>query len=362
MNFRWVAALAATCVLAISTFAAAEDKVSFQGEIIKMIVPTTTGGSTDIAARLIAQGLGKNLPGNPKVVIQNMPGGHGVAALNYVTQQAKPDGLTITLASNSQTDPIVYRSKQAHYNPIDFKVIGAIGFGDNIMLIRADALPRLLDKSKPPVSMGSVSGAPRSGMRMTIFGNKFLGWNTKWVTGYPGSPDLVLALERGEIDMTSFPRFYVTDKLTDTSKYKIIYLDGLNPNSRPSGRADADNAPLFTKAMEGKIKDPKDVAAYNYWQASKLFKWLALAPATPQPIVAAYQDAFTRMIADPAFKKSAEESIEGYSAIVAKDAIQLIKDLAETSDEAMARTDQLLREQGLEIPKSGEKKEKKSKS
>src|SRR6185503_195415 len=90
MNFRWVAALAGTCVLAISTFAAAEDKVSFQGEIIKMIVPTTTGGSTDIAARLIAQGLGKNLPGNPKVVIQNMPGGHGVAALNYVTQQAKP--------------------------------------------------------------------------------------------------------------------------------------------------------------------------------------------------------------------------------------------------------------------------------
>jgi hypothetical protein len=209
--------------------------------------------------------------------------------------------------------------------------------------------------------MGSVSGAPRSGMRMTIFGNKFLGWNTKWVTGYPGSPDLVLALERGEIDMTSFPRFYVTDKLTDTSKYKIIYLDGLNPSSRPSGRADADNAPLFTKAIEGKIKNPKDLAAYNYWKASKLFKWLALAPATPQPIVAAYRTAFAKMIADPEFKKAAEDAMEGYSAILPDEAVQMIKDLAETSNEAMATTDALLREQGLEIPKSDEKKEKKSK-
>jgi hypothetical protein len=45
------------------------------------------------------------------------------------------------------------------------KIIGSIGFGDNVMIIRADALPRLLDNSKPAVVMGSVSGAPRSGMR-----------------------------------------------------------------------------------------------------------------------------------------------------------------------------------------------------
>jgi tripartite-type tricarboxylate transporter receptor subunit TctC len=362
MYFRWVAALASACALTLSPYASAQQHVSFEGETIKMIVPTTTGGSTDIAARLIARSMEKYLPGNPKIIIQNMPGGHGVAALNFVAQQAKPDGLTITLASNSQTDPIVYRSKQARYNPLDFKVVGAIGFGDNIMIIRSEAFPRLLDKSKAPVSMGSVSGAPRSGMRMTIFGNKFLGWNTKWVTGYPGSPDLVLALERGEIDMTSFPRFYVTDKLTDKNKYKIIYLDGLAPNSKPSGRADADNAPLFTKAIEGKIKDPKYLAAYNYWKASKLFKWLALAPATSPDIVDVYQGAFNKMIADPEFKKVAEESIEGYSAIVAEDAAQLIKDLAETPDEALTTTDELLRQQGLEIPKSSGNGEKKSKS
>jgi tripartite-type tricarboxylate transporter receptor subunit TctC len=352
MGKTLMAALAACMTL--TSAAGAEEAVSFDGKTIKMIVPTTTGGSTDLAARLIARYLPKYLPGQPNVIVQNLPGGHGVAALNFTAQQANPDGLTITMASNSQTDPIVYRSKQAHYNPLDFQVIGSIGFGDNIMIIRSDALPRLTDKSKAPVAMGSVSGAPRSGMRMTMFGHKFLGWNTKWVTGYPGSPNLVLALERGEIDMTSFPRFYVTDKLTDTSKYKIIYLDGLNPGSKPSGRVDADNAPLFIDAMKGKVKEPKYEAAYKYWEASKLFKWLALPPKTPRPIVEAYRGAFTKMVADPGFKKTAEDTIEGYRAITPQETLQLIKDLAETSDDALATTDMMLREQGLAIPKGGD--------
>lgn len=348
--------VATSALMAATAPAPASEKITFEGKVVKMIAPTTVGGSTDLAARLIARYLGKYLPGEPTFTVQNVPGGHGVAALNIVAKQTAPDGLTITLASNSQTDPIVYRSSQSQYNPLDFGVVGGIGFGDNVMIIRTDALPRLLDKSKPPVTMGSVSGAPRSGMRMTIFGNKFLGWNTKWVTGYPGSPDLMMALERGEIDMTSFPRFYVSDKLTDTSKYKILHLDGLNPNSRPSGRADADNAPLFTEAMKGKISDRKYRAAYDYWRASKLFKWLALPPNTPKAIVDTYQAAFVKMTADPEFKRAAEETIEGYQAIPPKETIALIKELAETSDEAMVATDEMLREQGLDIPKARKKK------
>lgn len=341
-----IVAVAASVMLAAPVFA---DDVSFKGQTIRMLIPTTVGGSTDIASRLIAKFIVKYLPGNPKIVAENMPGGHGIAALNFVYQQAKPDGLTVTMSSNSQVDPISFRTPQAHYDPAKFEIVGSVGIGDNIMIIRTDALPRLLDKSQNPVTMGSVSGAPRSGMRMNIWGSEFLGWNTKWVTGYPGSTDLVLALERGEIDMTSLPRFYVTNKLTDPKKYKIIYLDGLNKKARPSGRADADNAPLFVDAMAGKIKDPKVMAAYNYWRASQLFKWLALPPATPKPIVAAYRNAFEKMTADPAFTKEADTQIEGYTAISPEDTVKLIDELAATSDEALKTTDALLRKEGLNL-------------
>lgn len=334
--------------------------VSFKDKTVTMIIPTTAGGSTDLAARLFARFFAVHLPGKPTIIASNIPGGHGVSALNYMVQQAKPDGLTVTMSSNSQVDPITYRTPQAHYDPAKFDIVGGVGIGDNVMVIRADALPRLYDKSKKPVAMGSVAGVPRSGMRMTVWGIQYLGWNAKWVVGYPGSTDLVLALERGEVDMTSFPRFYMVDKLTDTKKYKIIYLDGLNEKARPSGRADADNAPLFTKAMSGKITDPKVEAAYEYWRASSIFKWIALPPGTPNAIRDAYRAAFEEMTKDPAFRAQAEKTIEGFTVISPQEMEKMIRDLAATSDEALSTMDALMREQGLNPVKAKEKAKKKS--
>ena len=184
----------------------AADAVSFQGKTVTMIIPSTPAGSTDLTARLLAKFFSKHLPGQPTVVASNVPGGHGVAALNFLAQQAKPDGLTVSISGNSQVDPITYRTPQAHYDPQAFTIVAAMGVGDNVMIIRTDAFPRLYDSTAKPVAMGSVSGQPRSGMQMNLWGHKYLGWNTRWVVGYPGSTDLMIAMERGEIDMTSFPR------------------------------------------------------------------------------------------------------------------------------------------------------------
>lgn len=340
------------CFCTASVASAADTAVSFQGKTVTMIIPSTAGGSTDLSARLLARFFGKHLPGQPAVVASNVPGGHGVGALNFLAQQAKPDGLTITISGNSQVDPITYRTPQAHYDPQTFTIVGAMGVGDNVMIIRTDALPRLYDSKQKPVAMGSVPGQPRSGMQMNLWGHKYLGWNTRWVVGYPGSTDLVLALERGEIDMTSFPRGYVTDKLTDTTKFKILYLDGLNPDSPKSGRADADNAPLFTAAMEGKVKDPKMLAAYNYWRASKVFKWVALPPKTPATISAVYRKAFEDIIKDPEFEKQSKSTLESFYVITPEKASAMIHTLAATSDEAIKTTEALMREQGLKIGKA----------
>ena len=344
---------ATTMLTAAPAFAA--DAVSFKGKNITMIIPTTSGGSTDLSARLFARFFGDNLPGKPGVVAQNVPGGHGVTALNYMAQQAAPDGLTITMSSNSQVDPITYRAPQVKYDPLAFQIIGSVGIGHNVMIIRTDALPRLMDKSKPPVVMGSVSGAPRSGMRMTLWGAEYLGWNTKWVVGYPGSTDLLVAMERGEIEMTSFPSSYVVDRLTDTAKYKIIYQDGLSTHPEPSGRADADNAPRFTEAMAGKITDPKIKDAYDYWRASVLFKWLALPPKTPDAIRDAYRAAFVTVTADPQFKAQAKDSLEGYTINSPEETVQMIHDLAVTPDEALDTTDSIMRKQGLTVASSKSK-------
>src|SRR3954463_10361804 len=180
-RFGFTALLALAAGAMLINGAQAADSVSFRGKTVTMIIPTTPAGSTDLAARLIAKFLAKYLPGEPTVVASNVPGGHGVAALNFLAQQAKPDGMTVTISGNSQVDPVTYRTPQAHYDPRQFTIIGGMGVGDNVMIIRADAVPRLTDKSQTPVAMGSVAGQPRSGMQMTLWGTKYLGWHTRWV-------------------------------------------------------------------------------------------------------------------------------------------------------------------------------------
>lgn len=337
----------ATAALAVVVFGFAHpanaETISFEGKSVKVIIPTTAGGGTDISARLLARFLGQYLPGNPSIVPQNMPGSGGVKPFNYFAQQVKPDGLTIAFSSSTEADPLTYRALQAKYNPAEFGIIGGFGLGDQLLVVRTEALPRLLDKSQPPVTMGIVSGQPRGGMRMTLWGNRYLGWNTKWVTGYPGSSDLLLAIQRGEIDMTSFAREYIADKLTDTSKYKVLYADGLSKHARSSGRADFDNAPKFVKAMEGKIDDPKMQAAFDYWRAGFLFKWVTLPPNTPQAIIDVYRDAFMKVTGDPEFIKQADQLMHGFTIIPPEEMEQSIKDLAATSDEALKSTDALVR-------------------
>jgi tripartite-type tricarboxylate transporter receptor subunit TctC len=325
------------------TPAVGREAVSFEGKSVKMIIPTTAGGGTDISARLLARFIGKYLPGNPSIVPQNMPGGGGITPFNFFAQQVKPDGLTIAFSSSTEADPLTYRALQAKYNPAAFGIIGGFGLGDQLLVIRTEALPRLLDKSQPPVTMGIVAGQPRGGMRMTLWGNRYLGWNTKWVTGYPGSSDLLLAIQRGEVDMTSFAREYIIDKLTDPAKYKVLYADGLSRHPRPSGRADFDSAPKFIDTMEGKIQDPKMKAAYDYWRASFLFKWVTLPPNTAQEIVNVYREAFMKVTADPEFLKQADQLMQGFTIIPPEEMAKAISDLESTPDEALKTTEELVR-------------------
>ena len=337
-----------TCgVLAAATLSfvcapASAQPLSFEGKSIKVIVPSPAGGGTDYAARLIGRFLGKYLPGNPSIVAQNMPGGGGITALNFLAQQAKPDGLTMIVTANTAVDPLTYRQKQAHYNPAKMGIVGGFDLGEQLLVIRTEAIPRRLDKSKPPVAMGSNAGQPRQAMRMNVWGSLYLGWNTKWVNGYPGSSDLWLALERGEIDMTAFGPEFLREKELDPAKLKILYSDGKSKRTR-SGRADFDAAPKFIKAMEGKISDPKMLAAYDYWRTGVPFKMLALHQDTPKPILDAYREAFVKLEDDAEFMQAGEKVMAGFSFIPANDMLDLMKELDATSDEALKTTDELLR-------------------
>jgi tripartite-type tricarboxylate transporter receptor subunit TctC len=343
---RLIVTLAAIVVLCAT--ASAQAPVTFEGKSITMIIGPPPGGGTDTAGRMIAQSLAKHLPGGPSIVVHNMPGADGMVAMNYFSQQAKPDGMTLIMATSTQGDPLVYRTPQSRYDATKLAIVGGIGRGGSTVVIRTDAEARLLDKSKPPVIMGAVGGVPRSGMQTTAWGIDLLGWNAKWVVGYPGTNDLFVALERGEIDMTASSNLFQVAKLLQTGKIKVLTQTGTLSDGKVLPRTEFGDVPVFPNQVKGKAANDLQEKGFGYWYSLVMLdKWLALPVGTPEPILNAYRDAFAKMMKDPDFIERGKKMSEDFEPQSGQDVEILLKTLGNTTPDALEYIKNMLKMQGI---------------
>jgi tripartite-type tricarboxylate transporter receptor subunit TctC len=341
----------ATLVLGTAVLAppaGAAEAPSFKGKTVTMIIGYATGGGTDLSGRLLASFLGRYLPGEPTIVVQNIPGADGMTAMNFFVQQTKPDGLTLTMGSGSQAEPTHYRKPLSRFDPTKFGFVGGVGRGGSAVVINKQAEPRLYAADGAPVIMGTTSGAPRSNMEMAAWGREVLGWNLKWVIGYRGTSDLFLALERGEIDMSATGNLPPIVKLMATGRFKLLVQSGLLKDGRLISRAEFTDAPLISAMVAGKIKDPIAASAFDYWMAVHAGpeKWLALAPQTPEAVLAAYRDAFDKTAADPEFIERSRKFADDFTPMAHRDVETWMKTLGGTPDEAIEFISAMTRRQG----------------
>src|SRR6185312_8078304 len=347
---RLLFALPALCAGLAVLSAGAEEAVSFKDKTITMIIGYAPGGGTDASGRVIAPFLTKHLPGHPTVVVRNMPGADGMTSLNYMLQQTKPDGLSVAMGSSTQVDPINYRKAQVLYDPSKFFYVGGVGRGGDVVVINKMAEKRLLDHSQPPVIMGSIGGWPRSSMQVTAWGIAFLGWNARWVVGYPGTNDVILALEQGEVEMTATGNMFQIQKLIDSGKFDILNQSGSLVNGKFVGRPDFGNAPVFSDRMQGKIADSMGQKAFKYWiNVNAMDKWLGLMPDTPAPIVATYREAYAKMAKDPEFIELGQRISEDFGPMSYQDVELLVHALADTPPDVVDYLSEMLAKQGLKI-------------
>ncbi len=336
------------CLLLGCATAVADEPVSFKGKTITMVVATAPGGGTDTSGRLIAPLLASLLPGKPSVIVRNIPGAEGVTAMNYFVKQVAPDGLTVTMGSTTQADPLLYRRPQSQFDPTTFPIIGGAGRGGTALVVRREAEPRLYDRGAAPVVMGALGGVPRSGMLATGWGVDILGWNAKWVLGYRGTKDLMLALSREEIDMTSTANLFQLAEIIANPKFKILSQSGSLQNGQLMARAEFGGAPIFTAMLQDKIKDALTRQAFDYWSSiTALDKWLALPPKTPEVYVAAYREAYKSLSADPAFAELGRKISEDFEPMSYRDVESLIAKIGSTPPEAIAYIGAMLHRQGV---------------
>ena len=173
----------------------------YQGKTIRIVIGSSTGGGYDLWARVLARYYGKYIPGNPTILVQNMPGAASIVATNYLSNVAKPDGLTLgAILPAIYFDQLVGRPEVK----FDFAKIAWIGSpeqNDIIHYMRADSPYRTVEdirKAKEPPRCGS-SGTGTTGFYIPRLLDEVLGTKHTIVSGYPGGAEIDLAVERGEV-------------------------------------------------------------------------------------------------------------------------------------------------------------------
>jgi tripartite-type tricarboxylate transporter receptor subunit TctC len=192
--------LALWMVLGAQSSQAAESNY-FQGKTIRVIVGSSAGGGYDLWARLMAQHIGRHIPGNPAVLVQNMPGAGGVVAANYVYNIAKPDALTLGAFNPAlYFDQLVGRP-EIKFDWAKFTWIGSPEQNDVLHYIRADAPFKTIDdlrNAKEPPRCGTT-GTGSTGHYFPRLLEETVGIKSIIVGGYQGGSEIDLAVERNEI-------------------------------------------------------------------------------------------------------------------------------------------------------------------
>jgi len=298
--------LATFCALGCAFVAVvAEAAPNFKGKRINVIIGSSPGGGTDGTTRLVGRFLEKHLPGKPRMVFRNMPAGHGVKASNYFYNRVKPDGLTWMGGASSYVDANNLRKSVVKYNPTHYKFIGAVLRGGSVTTINKAKLKNLTDKTMKPVIIGTLDGS-RSWAQMLAFGKLHLGWNIKFVVGYPGSAALALATRRGEIDGFGTSAIAIHKSLLRTGNFQGIVQIGEAQDGGFARRQTFPDVPTMPELMRGKVSG-LDKEAFDFWtKASGIDKWYALPPKTPEGFVKVYRAAFIKANKDPDYIKFAK--------------------------------------------------------
>ena len=270
----------------------------FKDKRITYTVGSQPGGGYDLIARLYAKYLTKYIPGEPIVIVSNMPGATGMVCANHIFSIAKPDGLTIGAFQKGNVYGQLLKAAGVRYDLRKFSWIGSTAVEATALVIRNDLPYKTFSdivKMKPDVMLGNT-GPTEIGSAFSMLLNDFAGVNFKLVT-YPGSSAAMLAVERKEVD----GRAGSYSSLKSYIDRGLVHPVVRGPLSEPETEA--------VPSAEGFISDPKGKTFLSIiLNPDRVGRPTVLPPGTPADIVNTLREAFAKVSQDPAFREDAAKN------------------------------------------------------
>jgi tripartite-type tricarboxylate transporter receptor subunit TctC len=302
---RRLLALSAVLVVLLASVGPAPAQQFYEGKTVKIIVGLAAGGGFDTYARTIARHLGKYIPGNPTIIVENMTGAGSLVAANHAYKVAKPDGLTITHFNGSLLLGQVLGQRGIEFDGPKFGYVGAAVKEDLVCGLTKGSGITSAEKwmaSKTPVKLGGTApgSTPDNAGRIL---KAALGLPIQVVSGYKGTAEIRLAAESGELagGCWSWESMRSTWRAALTEGNAVVVLQVV---AKPF--PDLASVPLAINLA--KTDEGRRLIEVGLHNASAYARPFVLPPGTPKERIQLLRTAFQETLKDKAFQEEAEKA------------------------------------------------------
>ncbi|HEV8720357.1 MAG TPA: tripartite tricarboxylate transporter substrate-binding protein [Candidatus Binatia bacterium] len=316
----------------------------YQGKTVTFLVGSSAGTAYDIYARLLAAHIGKYLPGNPTVIVQNMPAAGGLVAANYVYGVAKPDGLTLASINPAHYFNQLQGNKEVKFDWPKFSWIGSMDKSEHMLYMRSDAPYKSIQdirKATEPPKCGAT-GTGTSGHYIPRMLEETLGTKFTIVTGYAGGTEIDLATERNEVVCRSF----TTQAYFQREPYHTWRKKGFVRILMQTGRKRdplLPDTPLLTELMdEFKTSDLGRRVAIVMLGSGELGRPVVASPATPPDRTQLLREAFMKSVSDPALLEEAKQKKLDITPVPGEELAKIARDVIDQPQDVVERIRKIL--------------------
>lgn len=333
MNKRLPAAL--TTLIALAAFShGAQSQSYYEGKTLRILVGLSAGGGFDTYARTIGRHLGKHIPGNPTVIVDNMTGAGGIVMMNYLYKAAKPDGLTLGHFNGAVMLGQLLGQKGIEFDARKYVFVGAAVKEDVVCgLTKASGITSVeqWQAAKAPVKLGGVAPGQTPDNSARIL-KAALGFPVQVVSGYKGTSPMRLAAEQGEIagGCWSWESMRTTwRKGLDSGEVIPVIQIVAKPLE------DIPNVPVAINLA--KSEDARKLIRVGVQSASAYARPFTLPPGTPADRVEILRKAFQATLKDPAFLEEAKKAKLAIDPVSGPELSQLVADMFTLDAEMIAK-------------------------
>jgi tripartite-type tricarboxylate transporter receptor subunit TctC len=300
------AALFATLAVAAAPGALAQQSVEdfYRGKQMYFIIRSAPGGGYDLYSRLLADNIVKHIPGRPRIVVQNMPGGGGIKAANFMAEIAPKDGTYLTMIGQAlPMDQALGFTPSFKANLSTFGWIGNVSDSNLLSYTWHTAKVKTMADAQKYVAKLGGTGAGSASTWLPVLYNKLLGTKFEIINGYKSGTEVKLAMERGEVDgYAANPWTALLSANPDlVRKHEINILVQVGVHKEK----DLPDVPLMTELA----RDADGKAILEFISKSmSVGRPVGTTPGVPKERVEALRKAFDDTLSDPEFLAEARKA------------------------------------------------------